>query len=49
MADDYEVYKLVFLSSCNREIHCIGDMGDKYSDALTTSPEKRGFAGRAKD
>lgn len=49
MADDHEVYKLFFLFSCNREIHCIGNMGDKSSDALTTSPEMRGFAGRAKD
>lgn len=49
MAEDYEVYIPFFLFSCNREIHCIGNMGNKSIAALAISPEKGGFAGRAQD
>lgn len=49
MAKDYEVYKSFFLFSCNREIHCVGNMGNKSTAALAISPEKGGFADRAQD
>lgn len=49
MVEDYEVHELFFLFSCNREIHCIGNMENKSTAALAISPEKGGFAGRAQD
>lgn len=48
-AEDYEVYKPFFLFFYNREIHRIGNMGNKSTAALAISPEKGGFAGRTQD
>lgn len=49
MAEDQEVYKPFFLFSFNREIHCIGSMGNNSTAALAMSPEKGGFASRTQD
>lgn len=47
-AEDYEVYEPFFLFFYNREIHRIGNAGNK-STALAISSEKGGFAGRTQD